>query len=210
MDITTTSTITKESSEFFDYLELCSNLSSLLTDFSTFFCWDWDDSVSFAQLIGVFVGSKIPKATKCPRNIRDKSVSCLVTVCIQQVLGCGAEPGRRTVLFPDRGCMYCVESDSSRLRFSRIWTLTLYQTFVTRQYYIEIFKSGSVFSLCLEDFQPLRKSQKTGALVVLLRPWAMKWLSTVLGGLYFDTYRFSFHSCGYCHLKCVWKVYICL
>lgn len=128
MDITTTSTITKESSEFFDYLELCSNLSSLLTDFSTFFCWDWDDSVSFAQLIGVFVGSKIPKATKCPRNIRDKSVSCLVTVCIQQVLGCGAEPGRRTVLFPDRGCMYCVESDSSRLRFSRIWTLTLYQT----------------------------------------------------------------------------------
>lgn len=151
MDVTATSTITKESSEFFDYLELYSNLSSPLPDFSTSFCRDWNDSVSFAQLVGVLVGSKVPEAMKCPRKVRDKSVgavSCLVTVCMQQVLRWGAEPGRRTVLFLGRGCMHSVEFHSSRLRFSKIWPLTLYQTLLLGNIISKYSSLGQLF-LCI-------------------------------------------------------------
>lgn len=106
--------------------ELWPNLSFLLISFSTSFCFDGNDSASFAQLLGIFWGVRSPKLWKCTRKVRDKSVgavSCLVTLCMQEALRCGAEPC--TGLLPGTGYMRSVEFGSSRLRLSKIWILTL-------------------------------------------------------------------------------------
>lgn len=109
--------------------ELWPNLSFLLISFSTSFCFDGNDRASFAQILGIFFGGEVTKAMKMYKESKGQiRGNCFLPCYI--VRSGGPQVGGRTVKMPSAasgtGYLRSVEFGSRRLRFSKIWILTLY------------------------------------------------------------------------------------